>query len=134
MKSEDLQRRRVISRPNLERALFVESAPPATGAAIVVLLEEVLAEVRDAVSRLQRLEDGIDFADPPKRPDAPAAAGHMQFIARPSGYSVLESEEDVPEPGELVMIGDETFQVTRIAASPLPMDSRRSAFLAQLAV
>jgi hypothetical protein len=54
---------------------------------------------------------------------------HLVFLCAPSGYGLDEREGDAPEVGSEVDDVTGRFVVTKVAASPLPGDSRRCAYL-----
>jgi hypothetical protein len=54
--------------------------------------------------------------------------GYLLFISKPTGYELREREGDPPAVGEEVEDGELRMQVTKIATSPLPGDSRRCAY------
>lgn len=98
------------------------------------------ARLREARNRLERLEGRVDSnAEQPagqvQRPamePAPAdSGGYVLFVPSPAGYTLVEREGSAPGPGETVTLAEreETFVVTRLAASPRPGDRRPCAFL-----
>lgn len=54
---------------------------------------------------------------------------HLVFIWSATGYRLREQEGEAPEVGATVEDNGTSFVVTKVAASPLPGDSRRCAFL-----
>ena len=54
--------------------------------------------------------------------------GYLLFISKPTGYELREREGDPPAVGEEVGDDELRLQVTKIASSPLPGDSRRCAY------
>lgn len=54
---------------------------------------------------------------------------HLVFIWSASGYRLHEQQGEPPEVGATVEDDGASFVVTKVAASPLPGDSRRCAFL-----
>ena len=55
---------------------------------------------------------------------------HLLFVWRPSGYELREADGDVPAVGSTVQVGEnEQQQVTKVASSPLPNDSRPCVYL-----
>ena len=64
-------------------------------------------------------------------PAAEAAAGHLLFVWRPSGYQLVERDGEPPAPGTAIEEGDSRFHVTKVGSSPLPGDSRPCAYLTQ---
>lgn len=80
-----------------------------------------LSGLRHALAERERtLEDSV-AADP--------ITGHVRFIASPDGYSLSESDEPCPGPGEVIELGRRHFHVVRSGRSPLAGDSRPCAFL-----
>ena len=58
---------------------------------------------------------------------------HLVFISKPTGYELHERDGDAPAQGSDVELdGEGRFQVAKVAASPLPGDERRCAYLAPL--
>jgi hypothetical protein len=57
---------------------------------------------------------------------------HLLFIWKSSGYELREADGEVPELGSKVAVDDGEEQVIKIAASPLPNDSRLCAYLQAL--
>ena len=55
--------------------------------------------------------------------------GHLLFVSKPTGYELREADGDVPAVGSRVEVDDREEQVTKIAPSPLPNDSRPCAYL-----
>jgi hypothetical protein len=58
-----------------------------------------------------------------------ASNGYLLFVSKPSGYELREREGDPPEVGSVVEEEDGRLRVTKLAASPLPGDERRCAYL-----
>jgi hypothetical protein len=60
-----------------------------------------------------------------------AAAKHLLFVTKPSGYELVEGEGEAPEPGSEVELGDNgvRYTVAKIGPSPLPEDERLCAYL-----
>ena len=54
--------------------------------------------------------------------------GYLLFISKPTGYELRVREGDPPAVGEEVEDDELRLQVTKIATSPLPGDSRRCAY------
>jgi hypothetical protein len=54
--------------------------------------------------------------------------GYLLFISKPTGYELREREGDPPAVGEEIEDDELRLQVTKIATSPLPGDSRRCAY------
>jgi hypothetical protein len=54
--------------------------------------------------------------------------GYLLFISKPTGYELRERDGDPPAVGEEVEDDGLRLQVTKIATSPLPGDSRRCAY------
>lgn len=61
--------------------------------------------------------------------ESTSRGGHLLFIWKPSGYELREADGDVPAVGSRVEVDDREEQVTKIAPSPLPNDSRPCAYL-----
>jgi hypothetical protein len=54
---------------------------------------------------------------------------YLEFVWTPNGYEFHEREGDPPAVGAEVEEGNLRFVVTKVAASPLPDDERRCAYL-----
>ena len=54
---------------------------------------------------------------------------YLVFIVKPSGYELHEREGNPPQVGEQVEDGKLSYWVSKVAASPLPGDTRRCAYL-----
>lgn len=54
--------------------------------------------------------------------------GYLLFVSKPTGYELRERDGDLPAVGEEVEDDELRLQVTKIAPSPLPGDSRRCAY------
>jgi hypothetical protein len=54
---------------------------------------------------------------------------HLLFVWKPSGYELRERDGDVPAVGAEIEEDDVRMQVIKVAASPLPGDERRCAYL-----
>jgi hypothetical protein len=54
---------------------------------------------------------------------------HVLFVWTPNGYEFHEREGDPPPVGSEVEERHARFVVTKVAASPLPGDGRRCAYL-----
>ena len=57
--------------------------------------------------------------------------GHLLFVWKTSGYELREQDGDVPAIGAIVEEDGQTLHVTKIAASPLPQDTRPCAYLSR---
>ncbi len=58
-----------------------------------------------------------------------AGETYLLFVSRPSGYELRERDGEPPSVGSEVEENDGRLRVTKLAASPLPGDSRRCAYL-----
>jgi hypothetical protein len=54
---------------------------------------------------------------------------HLVFVWSASGYDLREREGEPPEVGSSLEDESGRFVVTKVAASPLPGDTRRCAYL-----
>jgi hypothetical protein len=54
---------------------------------------------------------------------------HVLFVSTPNGYELHERDGDPPPAGSEVEELNTRFVVTKVAASPLPGDGRRCAYL-----
>jgi hypothetical protein len=57
---------------------------------------------------------------------------HVLFVSTPNGYSLHERDGEPPLVGLEIHEPDGRFVVTKVAASPLPGDGRRCAYLQPL--
>lgn len=58
-----------------------------------------------------------------------AENGYLLFISKPTGYELLQRVGTIPGVGEEIEEDETRLRVTKIAASPLPGDQRRCAYL-----
>jgi hypothetical protein len=56
-------------------------------------------------------------------------SGHVLFVPSPQGYRLEDRDGPAPERDERVEIGGAAFVVSRVGASPLPLDARPCAYL-----
>ena len=54
---------------------------------------------------------------------------YLLFVSKPTGYELRERDGDPPSIGDVVEEEDGRMRVSKLAASPLPGDSRRCAYL-----
>jgi hypothetical protein len=54
---------------------------------------------------------------------------YLLFVWKPSGYELREREGDPPAVGDELEEDDARMVVTKLAASPLPADGRRCAYI-----
>jgi hypothetical protein len=54
---------------------------------------------------------------------------YLLFIWKPTGYELREAEGEVPAVGAEVEQDEQKLQVTKVAPSPLPGDTRLCAYL-----
>jgi hypothetical protein len=54
---------------------------------------------------------------------------YLLFISKPTGYELHERDGEPPSVGDVVEEEDGRMRVSKLAASPLPGDSRRCAYL-----
>ncbi len=54
---------------------------------------------------------------------------YLVFVTKPSGYELHEREGEPPQPGEQLEEDGQRYVVSKVAASPLPGDPRRCAYL-----
>ena len=55
--------------------------------------------------------------------------GYLLFVPSPKGYRLEEREGPAPDRDERVEVDGSTFVVSRVGASPLPLDARPCAYL-----
>lgn len=53
---------------------------------------------------------------------------YLLFVSKPTGYELREREGEPPAVGAELEEEDGRFRVSKVAASPLPSDSRRCAY------
>ncbi len=60
-----------------------------------------------------------------------AEGTHLLFVSKPTGYELAEREGEPPTAGSAVELDGDggRFTVAKVAASPLPGDDRRCAYL-----
>jgi hypothetical protein len=56
-------------------------------------------------------------------------SGHLLFVPSPQGYRLEERSGAAPERDERIDVDGRPFLVSRIGASPLPLDPRPCAYL-----
>jgi hypothetical protein len=54
---------------------------------------------------------------------------YLLFVWKPSGYELREREGDAPAVGDEIEEDETRMTVTKVAASPLPRDDRRCAYV-----
>ncbi len=57
---------------------------------------------------------------------------HLLFVWKPTGYELREQDGEAPSVGAVVELEEGRMQVSRIASSPMPGDTRRCAYLQPL--
>ena len=62
------------------------------------------------------------------------AGKHILFVSRPTGYELVEREGDPPAPGSAIELEENggSFEVVKVAPSPLPQDDRLCAYVQPL--
>ena len=60
---------------------------------------------------------------------ADGSGKYLLFISKPTGYELREAEGEVPSVGSEVEADDQLQQVTKVAPSPLPNDTRLCVYL-----
>ena len=58
--------------------------------------------------------------------------GYVVFVSKPRGYELHDREGEPPQVGSEVEEDGSRFTVIKLAASPLPGDTRRCAYLQPL--
>ena len=58
---------------------------------------------------------------------------YLLFVWKPTGYELREQDGEAPSIGAVVELEEGRMQVSRIAPSPMPGDTRRCAYLQPLA-
>jgi hypothetical protein len=56
-------------------------------------------------------------------------SGHLLFVPSPQGYRIEERAGPAPERDERIEVDGTGFVVSRVGASPLPLDARPCAYL-----
>ena len=56
-------------------------------------------------------------------------SGYLLFVPSPEGYRLEERDGTAPERDERVEVDGAPFVVSRVGASPLPLDARPCAYL-----
>jgi hypothetical protein len=74
-------------------------------------------DLRLLVERIEELEERVAATAPPP-------LGHVLFVALADGYEILESEDDPPPLGQLLLLFDGYYRVSGIRPSPFPDDRR----------
>jgi hypothetical protein len=57
------------------------------------------------------------------------SSGYLFFVWAPTGYTLVEQPGEPPRPGTEVEDEHRRYRVAKIAASPLPGDTRACAYL-----
>jgi uncharacterized coiled-coil protein SlyX len=68
----------------------------------------------------------------PSQRQVEAARGHLIFAQLAGRYVLVERDDDPPEPGTMIEVGEETLLVERFGRSPLPDDPRPCVFAQQV--
>jgi len=61
------------------------------------------------------------------RPTEPAPeepTGYILFVAAPTGFSIVECNDEAPPPDQLLLLGDGAYRITSVRRSPFPRDRR----------
>jgi hypothetical protein len=59
-----------------------------------------------------------------------SGSSHLLFVTKSTGYELAERDGEPPAAGSCVEVeGDGAYRVAKVAASPLPGDARRCAYL-----
>jgi len=53
-----------------------------------------------------------------------AVTGHVLFISAPTGFSIVERDDEPPSPDELLHLEGSVYRVVSVRRSPLPGDRR----------
>lgn len=75
-------------------------------------------DVDALLARIDELEARVAEAQP-------AAAGYIIFVAAPTGFSIVECDEEPPSPEQLLLLDDGAYRVVSVRRSPFPRDPRR---------
>jgi signal peptidase len=107
-----------------ELALADQEAELATRAA-------ALDEREAALHSLEQQLEARSAAEEPAAAPTPTGP-HLLFVPGPGGYRLVEGTGPPPAVDEVVESDGVRYAVTRVAASPLPSDQRRCAYLCTL--
>jgi hypothetical protein len=55
----------------------------------------------------------------PKEP-----GGYVLFVAAPTGFSIVECDDEAPPPDQLLLLDDGVYRVVSVRRSPFPGDRR----------
>jgi hypothetical protein len=61
--------------------------------------------------------------------DGNGQSGFLLFVWSAAGYTLVEQSGEPPQVGSEIEDGERRYRVTKIAASPLPGDTRACAYL-----
>src|SRR6266540_2921982 len=138
------RRHEAAERELTSEARFLESLVETMGA--LAGSPDVLERTRAAAERLSAARTGR-CASGPRWPRPVPGTRHawlgssavaegnrkyLLFVWKPSGYELREAEGEVPSVGSDVEADDQTQQVTKVAPSPLPNDTRPCVYLQAL--
>jgi hypothetical protein len=112
-------------------AAICHHGPVPDSDAVRTRLDIWLSEAEARLDRLEaRLPDEHAVAPADASPNG-APGSHVVFVPSPNGYALVEREGAAPAPGETVVLEHPggAYAVTKVAASPMPGDARRCAYL-----
>jgi len=69
------------------------------------------------LERIEELEERVAAATAPP-------LGHVLFVPLADGYEILESTDEPPPPGQLLLLFDGYYRVSGTRRSPFPDDPR----------
>jgi hypothetical protein len=98
-------------------------AAPAAAAAPVVAQPETPPEVEAASAPEREPEQPTPVVEPA------VELAHLRFVLAGAAYRVDSHDGPVPVVGERVDLDERSYRVVKVAASPLPGDERRCAYL-----
>lgn len=54
----------------------------------------------------------------------PEPAGYVLFVAAPTGFSIVECNDEPPSLDQLLLLEDGAYRITSVRRSPFPRDRR----------
>ena len=50
--------------------------------------------------------------------------GYVLFVASPTGFSIVECNDETPSPDQLLLLDDGAYRIVSVRRSPFPRDRR----------
>lgn len=85
-------------------------------------LRVLMARTEDAGA--SRLLERIEELEARLAEAAPKPLGHVLFVPTAGRYEIVESEEEAPPPGQLLLLPEGYYRVSGTRPSPFPGDPR----------